>query len=153
MEAMKAACLIVSLLALAPVSGLADSLAVCRDSAGHELFRGFLRTEQALEPGEFRHEKELAYAFAVTADPVGIDRATFTRRTGLDLKDCQGPYAKIYEKLEAGRLDCASGLIRELDAAADDETAILPAVGVAPAEIPCSVVLPKDKIPGLSAGR
>jgi hypothetical protein len=153
MEAMKAACLIVSLLALAPVSGLADSLAVCRDSAGHELFRGFLRTEQAPESGEFHHEKELTYAFAVTADPVGIDRATFARRTGLDLENCRGPYAKIYEKVAAGRIDCASGMIRVLEAAADDDPAILRAVGVAPAEIPCSVVLPKDKIPGLPADR
>jgi hypothetical protein len=146
---MKNSFVVVIILLLSSAGAKADALLTCKDSLGHEIFQGYIGTDKAVENERINHEQEVYFTFAVSEKPViGLDRATFTRKTGIDLKNCMGPYAKIYEKQEAGNIHCAAGKIENLAEIGVDDAQILESLGLAKSEADCSVIFPKEKIPG-----
>ncbi|MGZ3693145.1 MAG: hypothetical protein ACXWQO_02925 [Bdellovibrionota bacterium] len=132
----------------------ADSLLTCRDGTGHEIYQGYVGSEKETADEKITREQDVPFTFAVSAKPaMGLDRATFTRKTGVVLKDCMGPYAKIYEKQEAGKFRCASGKIKAMAEIGAEDSKVLESLGLPQEEAACSVIFPKEKMLGLPASR
>lgn len=130
----------------------ANALLTCKDSTGHEVFQGYIGTDKPMENARITREQEVVFTFAVAQKPaIGIDRATFTRKTGIDLKACMGPYVKIYEKQEAGKIRCAAGRLKGLELSETEDAQIFEAIGLPKVEAVCSVIFAKEKMLGLPA--
>lgn len=146
---MKKLFIAISLTQLFSLTAMADALLTCQDGAGQEIFRGYIAGDHE-NSEKISREQDVHYSFAVAVKPLtGMDRATFTRKTGIDLKECEGPYATVYEKLEKGRFRCAGGKIKALEEGErETDASILEAMGINKAEIPCSAILTKEKLRG-----
>lgn len=139
-----------ALLFIVSAGARADALLTCKDSTGHEIFQGYIGTDMSPISEKITRETEINFNFAVPAKPaMGLDRATFTRMTGINLKKCEGPYAHIYEKQPTGKMRCAAGKVKALDGENAGHEEVLSAIGLPKGEAACSVILPKEKMLGL----
>lgn len=146
---MKLSIIISAFLLCASLTARADALLHCKDAGGKDVFKGYVGSEMSPISEKITREVEIPYEFAVAAKPaMGLDRATFRRGTGIDLKKCEGPYVHVYEKLEDGKFRCAGGSIQEVDGEMAEDEEVLTALGQPKAEIACSAILEKGRLPG-----
>ena len=124
----------------------AASFVTCNDSKG-PIFAGLMENPSP-EAGVFDHEMEVRFDRAISRKPViVIDRQTFRRVTGIDMKDCTGPYARVFEKRSVGTIRCSSGEIGPLqNLQLDDQQGAGLALGMGASDAVCSAYLTKAEL-------
>ena len=83
-----------------------------------------------------------------------LDRQSLSRYAGVELPNCKGPYAVLFEKLEKGGvLRCAGGSLKQLSDIQGSDEEILRALGVSPKDIPCAAIVSTEKMDKFSTAR
>lgn len=127
------------------LNAFANTQVTCKNEGGVLVFSGVAELSSPLEPGPFKRAMRLPYTTLVADRPANVmDRLSLKRYLDIDLPDCKGPYAMIFEKEKrAGELKCATGESVELKSFDGTEEAYWQAFGLSRKDAQCAVIVDK----------
>lgn len=86
---------------------LAATTAIECERDGQVAFQGLIRTEGDVVARADRGGFSVAFSDAISSRPSYVlDRRTLQLRLGIELPDCKGPYAHVFERVAGANMRC-----------------------------------------------